>query len=75
MQQASGNTLIAYFLALILKQVGITDPAAQNGINGGLQVLNYITALSAALLVDRFGRRILFLGGFAGMFFSYLICE
>jgi MFS family permease len=75
MQQASGNTLIAYFLALILKQVGITDPTAQNGINGGLQVLNYATALSAALLVDKFGRRILFLGGFAGMFFSYLICK
>ncbi|PVH93634.1 general substrate transporter [Periconia macrospinosa] len=73
MQQASGNTLIAYFLALILKQVGITDGTAQNGINGGLQVVNYLTAISSAFLVDRFGRRTLMIFAFIGMFLSYLL--
>jgi hypothetical protein len=75
MQQASGNTLISYYLALILKQIGITSPTAQNGINGGLQIFNYIAALSGATLVDRLGRRTLILGGLIGMFISYLLCR
>ncbi|KAI5238037.1 MFS sugar transporter-like protein [Aureobasidium subglaciale] len=73
MQQASGNTLISYYLALILKQIGITSGTAQNGINGGLQIFNYIAALSSATLVDRLGRRTLILTGLGGMFVSYLL--
>ncbi|THV72686.1 MFS sugar transporter-like protein, partial [Aureobasidium pullulans] len=66
MQQASGNTIISYYLALILKQIGITSPTAQNGINGGLQIFNYLAALSGATLVDKLGRRTLILSGLIG---------
>lgn len=75
MQQLSGNQLISYYLHLILDQVGITDGTAHIGTNGGLQVFNYIAALSSAVLVDRIGRRTLMLYSFVGMFFSYLICK
>ncbi len=75
MQQASGNSLISFYLAVILNQIGITNATTQNVINGMLQIFNYATALSSAFLVDRFGRRTLMLFAFVGMFFSYLICK
>ncbi|TDZ30926.1 Lactose permease [Colletotrichum spinosum] len=56
----SGNGIITVYLSTALKQVGITDPAAQAGINGGLQIFNFCVALAAAALVDRLGRRVLF---------------
>ncbi|TEA18305.1 Lactose permease [Colletotrichum sidae] len=56
----SGNGIITVYLSTALKQVGITDPAAQAGINGGLQIFNFCVALAAAALVDRLDRRVLF---------------
>lgn len=42
-------------------------------INGLLQVFNFIAAGSAALLVDRLGRRTLFLWSAAGMLASFIV--
>lgn len=42
-------------------------------INGLLQVFNFIAAGSAALLVDRLGRRTLFLWSAAGMLISFIV--
>ncbi|KAK1713491.1 hexose transporter [Colletotrichum lupini] len=70
------RTLIAvfsYYLTLVLNTVGITDTFTQTLINGLLQIFNFAAALSAAFLVDRLGRRTLFLWSGAGMLVSYIV--
>src|SRR5689334_14437840 len=65
--QLVGNGLVAYYLAPILKLIGITQPAQQAGINGGLAIFNLIVAVIAAQFVERLGRRPLWLAGNIGM--------
>lgn len=72
--QWSGNTVLSYYLGLVLKQVGITDPTQQSLLNGGLQIFNMLSAMfCGAMLVDRLGRRTLFLWSAAGMCITYVI--
>lgn len=71
--QWSGNGLVSYYLVPVLKNIGITDPETQNVINGILQIVNYFTAIAAALVVDRLGRRFLFLVSTAGMAVIFVI--
>ncbi|KAF8887528.1 hexose transporter [Infundibulicybe gibba] len=66
--QWSGNGLVSYYLNKVFDTIGITDPSTQLLINGILQIWNLFWALSAALLVDRIGRRILFMSSVLGMF-------
>ncbi|KAL4779652.1 general substrate transporter [Aspergillus varians] len=73
MIQWCGNGLISYYLALILTSIGIDDPKTQNIINGVLQIFNLMVAVMAACLVDRLGRRFLFLLSTAGMMVSFII--
>ncbi|KAH7353164.1 hexose transport-related protein [Pyrenochaeta sp. MPI-SDFR-AT-0127] len=56
-----GNGIISFYLAPVLRTVGITNPSKQQGINGGLQIYNWLLAFCAALLAERVGRRRLFL--------------
>jgi hypothetical protein len=65
-----GNSLISYYLAPILRSVGITSALKITSINAGLGAWNLIVAVSAGLNVERFGRRPLFLTSFIGMFCS-----
>ena len=53
--------------------VGLTDPDLQTLINGILQIFNFFAAASAAFLVDRLGRRTLFLISGAGMLVSFVV--
>ncbi|KAB8255192.1 general substrate transporter [Aspergillus pseudonomiae] len=71
--QWNGVAVVSYYLTLVLDTVGITDSDTQTLINGLLQVFNFIAAGSAALLVDRLGRRTLFLWSAAGMLVSFVI--
>lgn len=57
----------------MLDTVGVTDTDTQTLINGLLQVFNFIAALSAAMFVDRLGRRTLFLWSAVGMLVSFVI--
>lgn len=57
----SGTSIVTNYFALALNKVGIVQPAQQTGINGGLQVFNMLVALLSATLVDRSGRRLLFI--------------
>ncbi|KAL0944796.1 hexose transporter [Colletotrichum truncatum] len=66
----SGGGIITIYLSVALRQVGITAPAQQAGINGGLQVFNLCAALLGASLVDRLGRRILFISSSVIMLFA-----
>jgi sugar porter (SP) family MFS transporter len=56
-----GNGIISFYLAPVLRTVGITDTFHQQGINGGLQIYNWFLAIGAALLSEKAGRRRLFL--------------
>ncbi|KAF4898898.1 Lactose permease [Colletotrichum fructicola] len=57
----------------VLNSVGVTSAYTQTLINGLLQLFNFFAAASAALLVDRLGRRTLFLWSSVGMLVSYVI--
>ncbi|KAF5677816.1 sugar transporter [Fusarium heterosporum] len=68
-----GNGVVAYYLALVLSTVGITSVTDQTLISGCLQIWNLIFAIGAALMVERTGRRKLFMSSFVVMFTSYVI--
>ena len=57
----------------MLDTVGVKDPDTQTLINGILQIFNFGAAASAAFLVDRLGRRTLFLISAAGMLVSFVV--
>lgn len=59
--QWSGNGLVSYYLGKVFDQIGITDTGTQLLINGILQVWNLGWAMYAAFMVNRLGRRFLFL--------------
>ncbi|KAJ8494488.1 hypothetical protein ONZ45_g3409 [Pleurotus djamor] len=65
--QWSGNGLVSYYLNRVFDSIGITDPTIQLLINGILQIWNLAWALLASFLVERIGRRILFLTSTVGM--------
>jgi len=65
--QWSGNGLVSYYLNKVFDSIGITDPTTQLLINGILTIWNLIWGLLASFMVDRAGRRVLFLTSTAGM--------
>lgn len=71
--QWSGNGLVSYYLKQVLISVGVTDPVTQNLINGILQIWNLLCAVTAALCVDRVGRRPLWLYSTFGMFVFFTL--
>ncbi|CAK7205263.1 hypothetical protein SEUCBS139899_008030 [Sporothrix eucalyptigena] len=70
--QWAGNGLITYYLSLVLDTIGIKDSFTQTLINGILQIFNALAALLGSLLVDRLGRRTLWLWSAVGMLLSYV---
>jgi len=59
--QWSGNGLVSYYLSQVFTAIGITGTGTQLLINGILQVWNLAWAVYASFMVDRLGRRFLFL--------------
>ena len=70
--QWNGVGIASYYLAPVLDTVGITSVTDQTMISGFLQVWNLILAVTAACLVDRLGRRPLFLASCFGMLTAYV---
>jgi len=70
--QWSGNGLVSYYLNEVLTQIGITSATIQLLINGILAIWNLFWALLASSLVDKVGRRRLFLTSCVGMFVFFL---
>lgn len=71
--QWSGNGLASYYLNIVLNGVGITNDNTKLLINGGIQIMNMIVALGQCFVVDRIGRRTLFLVSTSGMLVSFTI--
>ncbi|KAH7049466.1 general substrate transporter [Macrophomina phaseolina] len=71
--QWNGIGVVSYYLTLVLDTIGITSSFDQTLINGLLQIFNFGAALSAAILVDRIGRRPLFIWSGIGMLASYIV--
>ncbi len=66
--------VVSYYLTLVLNTIGITEVKDQALINGLLQVFNYFAATFAgAMMVDRLGRRPLFMISTIGMLVAYII--
>ena len=77
--QATGTTLVGYYLAVVLRGVGITDPRAQGIINGCLTLWNMGWAFWGWAVIDRFGPRPMMLSSLAGMllagFVPWTVCS
>ncbi|TDL25883.1 general substrate transporter [Rickenella mellea] len=69
--QWSGNGLVSFYINLVLEGVGINNAGTKAEINGGLQIWNFFCAITAALLVDKLGRRTLFLASNTGMLIAF----
>ncbi|KAH8647400.1 general substrate transporter [Xylariales sp. PMI_506] len=73
MLQWSGNGLTSYYLSTVLNTIGITNSKTQLILNGCLSVWSFVVAVGPASMVDKAGRRRLFLMGTSGMLTSYII--
>ncbi|KAL4957711.1 general substrate transporter [Aspergillus filifer] len=71
--QWNGVGIVSYYLAPVLRSVGITSVRDQTMISGFLQLWNLILAIASAFNVDRFGRRPLFLVSSVGILASYIV--
>ncbi|KAK9343131.1 general substrate transporter [Lipomyces starkeyi] len=70
--QWNGVGVASYYLAPVLRTIGITSVTEQTLLSGFLQIWNLIIAVSAALSVDLLGRRFLFLVSCCGMLACYI---
>ncbi|KAH8702744.1 general substrate transporter [Phaeosphaeriaceae sp. PMI808] len=71
--QWSGNGLVSYYATDVYNSIGIKDADTQLGLNGGLTILSLIVSVSCALLIDRVGRRPLFIAATASMCLTFII--
>ncbi|KAH7083923.1 general substrate transporter [Paraphoma chrysanthemicola] len=71
--QWSGNGLVSYYATDVYNSIDIRDPDTQLGINGGLDTLSLIVSVSCALLIDRVGRRPLFITATASMCVTFIV--
>ncbi|EED20695.1 sugar transporter, putative [Talaromyces stipitatus ATCC 10500] len=71
--QWSGNGLISYYLTLILDSIGYQAESTQTLINALLALWTLIWSVIFAALMNRFGRRTLFLISTAGSLAVYVV--
>lgn len=63
----------SYYFVPVLKSVGITSYLSQSLISGGMSISNLFFAVAAALLVERLGRRTLWLASTGMMLITLVI--
>ncbi|KAJ3528956.1 hypothetical protein NMY22_g9196 [Coprinellus aureogranulatus] len=71
--QWSGNGLVSYYLNRVFNTVGITSELHQLLINGILQIWNLAWALTASSMVEKIGRRVLFITSTIGMILFFIM--
>ncbi|KAF9071986.1 hexose transporter [Rhodocollybia butyracea] len=69
--QWSGNGLASYYLNKILDDINITDSTTQLLINGVATIWSLLCGLCASALVDKLGRRFMFLFSGLGMLVTF----
>jgi len=70
--QWSGNAIISNYSSKLYETAGVFDPTAKLGLSAGQTVLALIVSITMALLVDKIGRRPMFLAATAGMFLTFV---
>ncbi|KAL2141841.1 hypothetical protein VTI28DRAFT_1877 [Corynascus sepedonium] len=70
--QWSGNAIISNYSSTLYETAGIKGPTQKLGLSAGQTCLSLIISLTMALLVDKVGRRPMFLTATAGMFFTFI---
>jgi sugar porter (SP) family MFS transporter len=65
--QWSGNAIISNYSNTLYSSAGISDSTSQFGLSGGQTILALIVSTSMAMLVDKWGRRPMFLTATGGM--------
>ncbi|CZS93650.1 probable hexose transporter [Rhynchosporium agropyri] len=71
--QWSGNGLISYYLAPVMKSMGITNPQTILGINGGMKSWGLFVNIFMSFQVDRLGRRPTYLISTVGTLVAFTI--
>lgn len=71
--QWCGNAIVSYYLHLMLESMGITNTKTQLVINGCVTINGLVWGMFFSFFIDRLGRRMMFLGGMAGMFVAFLL--
>ncbi|KAJ5612075.1 hypothetical protein N7510_005269 [Penicillium lagena] len=71
--QWCGNALITYYIHLVFESIGITSSKTQLLINGGITISGWVWGNTWSLLVDKMGRRPMWLIGMSGMFVAFLM--
>ncbi|KAL1641717.1 hypothetical protein SLS61_009991 [Didymella pomorum] len=71
--QWSGNGLISYYLKYVMDNVGMTNPQTQLGINGGMKTVALVENFGFAFLIDKLGRRPIYLISTIGTFVCFNI--
>lgn len=70
--QYSGNALFSNYMNIIYNSMGITRQDQKIPLNGGQTLLSLIVSTGCAFLIDRVGRRPLFLAATTGMCCMFL---
>lgn len=63
LQQLSGINAVFYFSSTVFKSVGVPSDSANTCVG----IANLLGSISAMILVDRLGRKVLLIGSFSGM--------
>ena len=71
--QWSGNGLVSYYMNDVLQGAGVTSSKLRLEINGILNIINCIVAVTMCFFIDKLGRRPLFLFATGGMCLSFVI--
>ncbi|PVI04276.1 general substrate transporter [Periconia macrospinosa] len=71
--QWSGNGLVSYYATDVYESIGIKDTDLQLIFTGGLTTMSLIVSVSCAMLVDRVGRRPLFITATASMCVCFIL--
>lgn len=71
--QYSGNALFSNYMTFVYDGAGITQQNQKLALSTGQTILNLAVTIAAALTVDKFGRRPLFLVSVTGMVASFAL--
>lgn len=70
--QWSGNAIISNYSSMLYESAGVMDPTQKLGLSAGQTGLALVISVSMALLVDKVGRRPMFLASTGGMFCTFV---